>query len=198
VRVLGLAGSLRRDSYNRRLLLAAARLFRTNVVFELWSGIADLPAYNEDLEGAAPPRAVTRLRAEIAAADALFFATPEYNSSVPGGLKNALDWASRPFATNVLRGKPVAVVGASTGFFGAVWAQAELRQILRACGALVLDRQLPVARASEAFAPDGSFLDTALAAELLEIVRALVRLGDSAVIDGESGEPERRSVRAAA
>jgi len=193
VRVLGFSGSLRRDSYNRRLLQAAAQLFPKEVVFELWSGIGDLPVYNEDLEGAEPPPAVVRLRADISAADALLFATPEYNSSVPGGLKNALDWASRPYATNVLRQKPVAVVGASTGFFGAVWAQAELRQILRACSALVLDRQLPLARASEAFSSDRSLADPELAAALVEIVQELVCLARSSEV---SGECERRGSRA--
>jgi chromate reductase len=176
VRVLAFAGSLRRDSHNRRLLEAAGELFPLEVTFDLWSGIADLPAYNEDLDGDSPPRAAARLRAAIAAADALLFATPEYNSSVPGGLKNALDWASRPYETNVLRQKPVAVIGASTSVFGAVWAQAELRRVLNACGAHVLDRQLPIARASEAFAPGGLLADPALEAALAEIVHELVRL----------------------
>jgi chromate reductase, NAD(P)H dehydrogenase (quinone) len=176
VRVLGFTGSLRRDSYNRLLLRAAAPLFPRGVVFGLWRGIADLPIYDEDLDGGEPPPAAVRLRADIAAADALLFATPEYNSSIPGGLKNALDWASRPYATNVLRHKPAAVVGASTGFFGAVWAQAELRKVLDASGAHVLDRQLPLARAPEAFGPDGSLADPELARDLREIVQELVRL----------------------
>jgi len=106
----------------------------------VWPGIAALPTYDEDLDGGEPPSATVRLRTDIAFADALLFATPEYNASIPGGLKNALDWASRPYATNVLRHKPAAVVGASTGFFGAVWAQAELRKVLDASGAHVLDR----------------------------------------------------------
>jgi len=196
MRVLGFSGSLRRDSYNRKLLQAAAHLFPKGVVFELWPGIGDLPAYSEDLDRAEPPPAVVRLRADINAADALLFATPEYNSSVPGGLKNALDWAPRPYATNVLRQKPVAVVGASTGFFGAVWAQAELRQILRACSALVLDRQLPLARASEAFSSDRSLADPELAAALVEIVQELVCLARSSKV---SCECERRDrVRAIA
>jgi chromate reductase len=176
VRVLGFPGSLRRDSYNRRLLQAAAPLIPQDVAFGLWSGIADLPVYDEDLDAAGPPPAAVRLREDIAVADALLFATPEYNSSIPGGLKNALDWASRPYATSVLRHKPVAVIGASTGFFGAVWSQAELRRVLEVCGARVLDRQLPLARASEAFAPDGSLADPELAATLSESVQELVHL----------------------
>ena len=176
MRVLAIAGSLRHDSYNRRLLHAAARLFPDEVVFEHWSGIADLPAYNQDLDRAEPPPTVARLRHDIGDADALLFATPEYNSSVPGALKNLLDWASRPYTTNVLRQKPVAVVGASTGLFGAVWAQAELRQVLRACGARVLDRQLPVERAPDAFAADGSLADPTLADALAEIVAQLIGL----------------------
>ena len=191
MRVLGFSGSLRRDSYNHKLLQAAAHLFPKGVVFQLWPGIGDLPAYSEDLDRAEPPPAVVRLRADISAANALLFATPEYNSSVPGGLKNALDWASRPYATSVLRQKPVAVVGASTGFFGAVWAQAELRQILRACSALVLDRQLPLARASEAFSSDRSLADPELAAALVEIVQELVCLARSSEVSGESERRDR-------
>ena len=199
MRVLGFSGSLRRDSYNRKLLQAAAHLFPKGVVFELWPGIGDLPAYSEDLDRAEPPATVVRLRCDIADADALIFATPEYNSSVPGGLKNALDWASRPFATSALRRKPVAVIGASTGFFGAVWAQAELRQVLSACGACVLDRQLPVARAADAFAPDGSLADPELTAALAEIVRDLARIARPNELRGESEQDDRmRAITAAA
>ena len=132
MRVLGIAGSLRKDSWNRKLLLAAAELLPEDVELELWDGLKAVPPYDEDDDGLPAPPSVAKLRAAIAGADAVLVATPEYNSSVPGQLKNALDWASRPFATNVLRFKPVAVVGASTGAFGAVWAQAELRKVLSA------------------------------------------------------------------
>ena len=115
------------------------------------------------------------------------------------GLKNTLDWASRPYPTNVLRRKPVAVIGASTGFFGAVWAQAELRKILSACGARVLDRQLPVARASDAFAPHGSLADPELTAALAEIVRDLVRRARPNNLRGESEQCDRmRAITAVA
>jgi chromate reductase len=148
MRVLGISGSLRRDSHNTELLRAAAKLLPSGVEFVLYEGLKDIAPYDED-EDQATHDAVLRLKDEIAAADVVLFATPEYNHSIPGALKNALDWASRPLATSPLRGKPVAVIGASTGMFGAVWAQAELRKVLGAIGARVLDRELPVATADE-------------------------------------------------
>ena len=118
-------------------------------------------------------------REQIAGADALLFATPEYNSSIPGVLKNAIDWASRPVATGALRNKPAAVIGASTGMFGAVWAQAELRKSLASAGARVIDRELPVPNADRAFNADGTLAEhdqtVALGetlAELLDETRA--------------------------
>jgi chromate reductase len=148
MRVLGISGSLRKDSHNTELLRAAATLLPSGVEFELYDGLKDIPPYNEDDESHAPP-AVTDLRERIGRADAVLFATPEYNHSIPGALKNALDWVSRPIASNTLRNKPVAVIGASTGMFGAVWAQAELRKVAGALGARVLDRELPVPAADE-------------------------------------------------
>ena len=105
------------------------------------AGLATLPAYDEDVDGRlAAPAVAAACGATLAAADAVLIATPEYNASIPGALKNALDWASRPFPDNCLRGKPVAVIGASTGLFGAVWAQAELRKVLKTIGAAVARR----------------------------------------------------------
>ena len=118
------------------------------------------------------PASVARLNAAIAAADAVLFSTPEYNSSIPGQLKNAVDWISRPIATNALRNKPVAVVGASTGAFGAVWAQAELRKVLAALGARVLDVELPVPHAHTRF-DDGGLTDDEIRASLAEAVGSL-------------------------
>ena len=175
MRLFAISGSLRRGSYNAALLDAAAADCPTGVEFVVWRGLADLPAYDEDIDVEPAPRPVAALRAEIERADALLIATPEYNASVPGALKNALDWVSRPFAANVLRGKPVAVIGASTGLFGAVWAQAEVRKILGAIGAQVDGREVPVARAHEAFGPDGRLRDPERAALLRAIVRDLVR-----------------------
>ena len=174
MRVLGISGSLRDDSLNTMLLRAAGGLFPDEVEFELWDGLKAVPPYDEDDDRDPVPAGATRLRDALAGADAILFATPEYNSSVPGQLKNALDWASRPFATNVLRNKPVAVVGASRGMFGAVWAQAELRKVLAAIGARVLEVELPVGHAHTRFDEDGRLTDDTIREQLDEVVRSLV------------------------
>jgi chromate reductase, NAD(P)H dehydrogenase (quinone) len=165
MRVLGIAGSLRRDSHNRRLLRAAAGLLPPEAELVLFDGLKAIPPFDEDEEDA-PALAVRAWRAAISDADALLFATPEYNHSIPGQLKNAVDWASRPIATAALRNKPSAVIGASTGMFGAVWAQAELRKALSAAGARVIDRELPVGSAEEAFNAEGTLVEHDLRIEL--------------------------------
>lgn len=172
--ILAIAGSLRRESYNRRLLLAAAELLPPDVDFELFEGLKAVPPYDEDDDLEPAPPAVSRLRAAIASADTLLIATPEYNSSIPGQLKNALDWASRPIATSVLRNKPVAVVGASTGAFGGVWSQAELRKVLAATGARVLDVELAVGHAAERFDEQGRLADESVREQLDETLDVLV------------------------
>ena len=174
MRILGIAGSVRRESHNRKLLRAAGEVLPPGVELVEWDGLAGLPIFDEDLESA-PPTSVQELLDEIEAADALLIATPEYNASVPGGLKNALDWASRPFPDNVLKEKPAAVIGASTGLFGAVWAQAEVRKALKASGAHVLEAELPVGMADGAFGDDGSLADPELDARLGDLLGDLCR-----------------------
>jgi len=175
VKVLGIGGSLRRDSYNTKLLRAAADALDAHD-FELvvYDGLKAVPPYDEDDDRDPTPAAVARLRDEIAAVDAILFATPEYNSSVPGQLKNAVDWASRPRVTSVLRNKPVAVVGASTGMFGAVWAQAELRKVLAATGARVVEGEVAVGHAQTRFDEQGRLVDDDLREQLEEVVALLV------------------------
>jgi chromate reductase len=155
VRVLAVSGSLRADSYNTRLLEAAVAAAPAGVEVELLDPalVADLPLYDQDLEDEGAPASVDLLREAWAGADAILFATPEYNGSVPGGLKNAIDWASRPKFDAALTNKTVGVIGASTGQFGAMWAQQDLRKILGIAGARVVGDGLPVARAHEGF-PD--------------------------------------------
>lgn len=172
--VLGLSGSLRTYSYNRRLLNVAATALPEGVSLDVYGGLADLPPYNDDIESGETPAAVRALREAIQRADAVLVATPEYNSSMPGLLKNALDWASRPFPDNALRDKPAAVVGASTGLFGAVWAQADTRKVLDAIGATVIDEELPVGQAHQAFDADGSLVDPSVNAALVVLVSKLV------------------------
>jgi chromate reductase len=176
MRILGISGSLRAGSHNSRLLAAAARLLPEDVEYVLFDGLKELPPFDEDDEHD-PGDAVEHLRAEIAAADGLLFATPEYNSSIPGQLKNAVDWASRPFGEAVMRNKNAAVIGASTSMFGAAWAQAELRKTLAAAGARVVDRELPVSYAEEQFDADGRLVESELEAILEEIIGELVEQG---------------------
>ena len=174
MKILGIVGSLRRDSYNAMLMRAAQELLPPDVELVRFEQLADIPAFDEDLEDGPAPEAVTALKEAIAEADGVLFATPEYNGSVPGFLKNALDWVSRPFENNPLRNKPVAVMGASTGMFGAVWAQAELRKVLAAGGAKVLDEELPVGHAEQAFDEEGRLAAPDTAQRLREILDELV------------------------
>src|SRR3954453_22813834 len=174
MRILGIAGSVRRGSHNRRLLRAAGDTLPSGVELVEWDGLGGLPIFDEDMEND-PPEPVRELLDAIEAADALLIATPEYNASLPGGLKNALDWASRPFPDNVLKDKPSAVIGASTGLFGAVWAQAEVRKVLKASGAHVLESELPVGLADQAFDGDGDLIDPELTGRLGDLLGDLVR-----------------------
>ena len=174
MRILGIAGSLRRGSHNRRLLRAAGDALPPGVELAEWDGLAGLPAFDEDLEDALPEPVQAFFEA-VEDADALLIATPEYNASLPGALKNAIDWASRPFPDNVLRDKPVAVIGASTGLFGAVWAQAEVRKVLKTAGAHVLESELPVGMADGAFDGDGDLLDPELTGRLGDMLGDLCR-----------------------
>ncbi len=173
MRVLAISGSLRRDSWNTTLLRAAADTLPAGVELVLHEDLGSIPPFSEDDEHD-PHGSVRALRDAVARADAVLIATPEYNHSLPGVLKNALDWVSRPSATNPLRGKPAAVVGTSTGLFGAVWAQAEVRKVLDAIGADVVDRELPVGQAAQAFDGEGRLVEPALHAELVSIVAELV------------------------
>jgi chromate reductase, NAD(P)H dehydrogenase (quinone) len=172
MRILGISGSVRRGSHNRKLLRAAGDALPPGVELVEWEGLGALPIFDEDLEDS-PPEPVRDFLEDVEGADALLIATPEYNASLPGGLKNALDWASRPFPDNVLRDKPSAVIGASTGLFGAVWAQAELRKVLAAIGARVIDRELPVGLAADAFTEDGSLADRDLELTLADLLAEL-------------------------
>jgi chromate reductase len=173
MRVLGISGSLRAGSYNTRLLHAAQELVSDGVELELYDGLRELPPYDQDVEDAATPASVEDLRVRIADADALLIATPEYNGSIPGVLKNAIDWASRPVGAASLRSKPVAVIGASTGAYGGVWAQADLRKVLGIAGARVVEGEVAVPHAHERFDTQGRLVDVEYRTQLGELLRDL-------------------------
>ena len=182
MRILGISGSLRASSHNGALLRAAGELLPAGVELELFDELEAIPPYNEDRDGPDAPAAVARLREAIAGADAILFATPEYNGSVPGVLKNAVDWASRPAREGALWGKTAGVIGASTGAYGALWAQADLRKALGVAGARVLGADLPVPRAHEAFDATGALRDPALAGRLGNHLAALAELAEPAPV----------------
>jgi chromate reductase len=190
MRILGISGSLRRDSHNTRLLRAAAGTLPPGFELELYEHLRELPPYDTDLDVEPADPAVAGLRRAIEEADGVLIATPEFNGSLPGALKNALDWASRPFPENALRGKPVAVVGASTGLFGAAWAQAEARKVLGVIGADVIDGELPVGQADSAFGADGALLDAEAHTALEQLVGVLAERAGAALADhGVTAEP---------
>jgi chromate reductase len=174
MRVLGITGSLRRGSYNHALLREAAERLPAGVEFVEFERLAEIPPYDADLEEGVTPAAVNDLRQAMREADAVLVATPEYNHSIPGVLKNALDWASRPAGQSALNGTPSAVIGASTGMFGAVWAQAETRKVLGALGGRVVEAELPVAKAADLYRDGRLDLSPEQSQQLEEILATLV------------------------
>lgn len=171
--ILGISGSLRQGSYNTALLRAAAELSPPEMTLEIYD-LAPLPMFNTDIENPFPA-AVAEFRTRLAQADAGLIATPEYNSSVSGALKNALDWASRS-PLPPLKEKPVALIGASTGNFGTVRAQLHLRQILTHIGALTLAKpEVLVARAEQAFDAEGTLVDAMARGFLRDLLLALAQ-----------------------
>ncbi|HET9461817.1 MAG TPA: NADPH-dependent FMN reductase [Gaiellaceae bacterium] len=173
--ILAISGSLRADSYNTALARAAAEHAPAATWIEVYDRLGELPPYDQDLDGEDAPEAVRDLRRRIASADALLIVTPEYNGSIPGVLKNAIDWASRPRrAEAAIWGKTIAVAGASTGQYGAIWAQQDLRRVLGITGARVIEGELPVSKAHEAFDSEGRLSNAILAERLRTHLAALV------------------------
>jgi len=174
MRVLAISGSLRAGSNNTALLRALREEAPEGVDVKLWNGLREIPPYDGDLDVVPGPAPVEAFRDLVREADAVFFATPEYNSSVPGALKNALDWGSRPVATNSFRNKPVAVISSSAGAFGGVWAGAELRKVLGAMGARVAEAELAVGHAHEKFDDEGHLADDDVRQGLREALETLL------------------------
>jgi len=173
ITILGIAGSLRRGSYNRAALRAAQSLVPDGVRVEI-GDIDGIPLFNQDLERE-PPAAVAELKRRVRAADAILFATPEYNHSMPGVLKNAIDWASRPFGDSAWAGKPVAVIGCSSGIAGTVRAQAHLRQVFVTLDMPALNQpQVAIAGAAQKFDAEGNLTDEATKVLLRQLLQNLV------------------------
>jgi chromate reductase, NAD(P)H dehydrogenase (quinone) len=181
MRVLAISGSLRSGSYNTALLRALREEAPADVEIELWQGLKEIPPYDSDDDVVPGPETVQAFRELVREVDAVFFATPEYNSSFPGALKNALDWGSRPIATNAFRNKPVAVISSSAGAFGGVWAAADLRKVLGAMGARVTAAELAVGHSHEKFDDDGHLIDNDVRQGLRDALQTLVAEVPSAI-----------------
>jgi chromate reductase, NAD(P)H dehydrogenase (quinone) len=175
MQILALSGSLREGSYNTALVRAAADVAPVGVAVELYEGLGLLPLYDQDLDEGhvETPEAVVDLRERIEGADALLVVTPEYNGSIPGVLKNAIDWASARHRGSSLRNKTVAIAGVTTGQYGAIWAQQDLRKVLGISGARVMAGDLPVSRAHEVFDESGRLTDPFVEGRLRQHVAAL-------------------------
>jgi chromate reductase len=174
MRVLGISGSLRSGSLNSALLRAAAERLPAGAELVEYERLGEIPPYDEDVELEGTPAVVEELRQAVRSADAVLIATPEYNHSIPGQLKNALDWVSRPAGKSALNSKPAAAIGASTGMFGAVWAQAELRKVLGALGGRVVEAELPVGHTKELLDGDRLELSPQQSEQLEEILAELI------------------------
>ena len=176
MKILALSGSLRRESFNTALAYAARELAPDGVEVEVYDGLGLIPHYDQDLdhEDVETPESVADLRRRIEEADALLVITPEYNGSITGVLKNAIDWASARHRGSWLRNKTVAIAGATTGQYGAIWAQQDLRRVLGIAGARVVGGELPVSTAHEKFDAHGRLVDRLLADRLRLHIATLV------------------------
>jgi chromate reductase len=175
VKILGIAGSLRRGSYNRAVLRAAQGLAPENMRLEVFGDLGSIPPFNQDEEND-PPEAVARLKQAVRAADGILFVTPEYNYSVPGVLKNAIDWASRPYGDSAWAGKPAAIMGASTGMIGTARAQYHLRQMLVFLDMHALNRpEVMIPSAQDKFDAQGNIKDEKTRQKIRELLAALAQ-----------------------
>ena len=172
--VLGIAGSLRRGSYNRALLRAAIELAPPDLAIETFERLAEIPLYDADLESRGEPEPVVALKAAMRAADGILIVTPEYNHSIPGVLKNAIDWASRPAATPAFGGKPIAILGATPGNGATIRAQLALRQALDTGTQIMPRPEVLIAKAGERFDEAGRLTDEQTRKHVARLLEAFV------------------------
>ena len=199
ITVLAIAGSLRRQSYNRMVLCAAAELAPAGMSIRVYDDLASVPPFDEDLEVTPeePIESIRRLRGAVASADGLLIATPEYNWSIPGVLKNAIDWLSRPEPRELLAAKPVGIIGVSSGRWGTRLAQAALRQVLTATESLVMPSPaLFVADAADRFDEGGRLVDNPTRIQLYAFLAALARWIDLATTGAQGGASTADPTRA--
>lgn len=174
LKILGIVGSLRRDSYNLQLMRAAKRRMPGGAELEIFT-LDGIPVFNQD-EEEQPPEKVVQLKSAIRAADALLIATPEYNYSIPGVLKNAIDWATRPYGDVPFLGKPAAIMGATIGGMGTSRCQYHLRQVLGALNVHTLNQpEMMLSHAEQAFDEQGGLRDAQANEQLDKLLNALVR-----------------------
>jgi chromate reductase len=176
MRVLAISGSLRSGAYSTRLARAAAELLPAGAKLELYDGLAEIPNYDQDLEDTAAPDAVEELRRRIDEADALLIVTPEYNAGIPGGLKNAIDWASRPHGESALAGKPAAIISSSPVPFGGVWANQQIRKAFTITGTPTVETELAIGKVDQKVAEDGSLTDDATREQIRSLLGELGEL----------------------
>ena len=180
VTIAAIAGSLRAGSHTRALLRAAASDLPPGIRLAIWEGLADVPPYSEDLEAGPVPAGVAALRALIAGAGAVLIVTPEYNGSIPGQLKNALDWASRPRGGAVLEGKPAAAISASPSPRGSAWALADLRKVLTVIGAGLTETELAISQVHTQLTQGGHIADPALRGRITALISDLAQQATAA------------------
>ncbi len=181
LKILAIPGSVRASSLNRGLLVAAKNVDPSEFEIEIYEGLAELPIFSQDLEGENTPAQASELDSALRNADAVLIATPEYNGSIPGGLKNLLDWGSRPVGKGAFQGKPTAIIGASPGQYGAARSVEMTTKILGALGATVLGQNLTVGGAMDRFDSNGTLLDEMVKRSLGEILTGLGDLARKAV-----------------
>ena len=181
LKILAVPGSVRASSFNRGLLVAARNIDPSEIEIEIFEGLGELPIFSQDLEGENMPARASELDRALRNADAVLIATPEYTGSIPGGLKNLLDWASRPVGNGAFQGKPTAIIGASPGQYGAARSVEMTTKIVGALGANVLERNLTVGRAMDRFDSDGTLSDEMVKRSLEDVLTGLSDLARRAV-----------------